>query len=86
MLRSLALPFPGMPLLVEEDKPFKPKDIGLFSGSGVVLPSNRLTDLIEEFFRRGHFSLDLFQDVKYCIRQCINFITLFYSTVGKWRE
>ena len=47
----------------------------LFRGSGVGFPANHLAELIEEFFRRGHFSLDLFQDVKYCIRQCINLLT-----------
>ncbi len=68
--------FLGIPFVVEEDKSFNRKDIGLFSGPGVVFPSNRLTDLIEKFFRRGHFSLDWFQNVKYCIRQCINLFTL----------
>jgi len=51
-------------------------------GQACLFPSNHLTDLIEELFRRRHFSLDLIQDVKYCIRQCINLVILPYSTAG----
>jgi|GEM_PF-5659759 hypothetical protein len=58
-------------LRVEEDKSFNPKYIRLPGGSGVVFPSHRFADLIKAPFR-----FDLFWDVKYCIRQCIHFLTL----------
>ena len=57
MLRSLALPFPGVSLLAEADKSLNPEDLSLLRGSGAGFPSNRLADLIEAFFRRGHFRL-----------------------------
>ena len=63
-------------LRVEEDKSFNPKYIRLLGESGVVFPSHRFADLIKALFRRSHFRFDLFWDVKYCIRQCIYFLTL----------
>lgn len=68
--------FQRMSFLVKEDESFDPKDIGLLRGSGIVLSSNRLADLIEELFRGRHFLFAWSPDLKYDIHRCNIFITL----------